>query len=434
MPHQRLGLAYLDENSGGPLLMEMRLGKTLTAIRYIKYRLRFPCLIVSPYSVMYEWASQLSEDGESHYVVLDGGRQQRLSLLNETKRWYISNYESAKKLALHTAKEWKSVILDESIRIANPKAKITLYMLNNFKQVPAKMILCGNPCPENELQLVTQFIFTQGNFMGFRNYWGFRAKNYTNVGYDWIPKGNLKQSIRDYVKKHAFILSRKDAGMGSKKIYETRTVKMNEEQLKQIDSIKYDFEYGDKEVKNALGQLISYSYIAGGLSCEDEHKVINDAKMKELYSLIKGELNTHKIIVWCRFRAEQDAISDFLMSKNELYIKINGDVSPENRKRLKTNWQSSSFINIALLTIKSCSKGLDWSAADTAIYYSNEFSNDERSQSEDRIIDVRKNVPLLYVDLVSENSVDLEVLKALKSKSFDSAMVMNDYMKRLGVK
>jgi SNF2 family DNA or RNA helicase len=433
MRHQQAGLSFLNDRGGGPLYMEMRLGKTLTAIRFIKYRLRFPCLVIAPYNVMDEWAKQLGEDEEKHTVVLTGNRRQRLSALDDTKRWYISNYESARSLELYKAKNWKSVILDESIRIANPKARITLHALNKFKNVSTKLILCGNPAPENEMQLVCQFIFVYGQFMGCHNYWSFRSRFYTNVGHDWIPKNNSKQVIRDYVKQNAFVLSRHDAGMGEKKIYETRIVKMNDLQHKQIESIKYDFEYGDKEVKNSLGQLISWAYVAGGLTCEDTHEVICDEKLKELCYLLSNELKGQKVLVWCKFRAEQDAICKHLKSKGVMYVEINGDVPLPEREIRKSIWETSATTNTAVLTISSSAKGKDWSAADTSIYYSNEHSNDLRSQSEDRIVDIRKKVPLLYIDLQSEESVDVEILQALKDKSFDSQLIMNDYKKRLGI-
>ena len=431
MAHQKRAVSFLDSNSGGPLFMEMRLGKTLTAIRYVKNHLLFPCLVISPYQVINEWFNQLKDDEENHIISVIGTRQQRIELLNSDARWFLSNYESASKLQLHAIHHWKAVICDESVRIANPKAKITVYMLNNFKNVKCKIVLCGNPAPESELQLTTQFIFCYGNFMGYRNYWGLRAREYVSVGYEWRAKPEFKTRLLEYVKRKAFVLSRKDAGMGNKKIYAVRKVKMNEEQLKQIKGIKYDFEYGDKEVKMVLQQMVAYAYIAGGLSCEDGHKLINDAKIKELINLLKGELKGQKVLVWCKHRAEQIEIIKALKDEKILHIMINGDVTPEERAERKTNWETYDFVNVAVLTIRSASKGQNWSAADTAVYYSNEFSNDERSQSEDRIESVQKAVPLLIIDLVSEGSIDEDVLGALKEKSFDAKLIMETYARRI---
>ena len=432
--HQKDAIKFLRGETTAPLFMEMRLGKTLTSIRYIKSRFAFPCLIIAPYSIMKEWVNQLIEDNEPHLVCLQGTRKQRLNQLTKDTRWYISNYESMERLELYKAKNWKSIICDESVRIANPKAMVVKHILKTYKHVPIRLPLSGNPAPENELQLVNQFIFSQGHFMGFKSYWSFRSRNYTNIGYDWIPIGNIKERIRQYVKEHAFVLSRKDAGLASEKLYQKRYIKMNAEQKKQIKSIMYNFEYKTKEVKNMLSQLICCQYIASGLSCEDTHEVINDAKLKELVYLLKGELKGQKVLIWCKHRSEQTEIWKFLIKNKIANIIIHGDISINRRMELKDFFSTSPYTNVAVLTISSSCKGLSWKAADTSIYYSNEHSNDKRSQSEDRIEDMSKNVPLLIIDLLSEDSVDVDIHHALKNKNFDSELVMNDYRKRFGIK
>jgi len=432
-PHQEQAVDYLRKHSGGLLFMEMRLGKTLSAIRYIKTAWKFPALIVAPFSVMREWASQLQEDGENLVTVLTGTKKQRLEKLFkglENSRWIISNYESIIRLQLHKYK-WKSVIADESIRISNPKASITKYMCNYFKLVETKIALCGLPTPESTLQAFEQFRFVNNEFMGYSNYWHFRKvfcqTMYTD--YDWEIKPELSSKVLKYIKDKAFIRTRKELNIGSDKIYKKRFVKMNTEQKLQIKKIKNLFEYETKEVKNALGQLISYSYIAGGLSCEDDHSIINPNKINELIRLIKENFLNQKIIIWCKYRAEQDHICDYLDQNDLSCIFINGDT--KNREDLKRLWENDSVTTIAVLTIASSCKGLNWSKADTVIYYSNDFSNDKRSQSEDRIISTEKNNPVLIIDLLSENSVDEYVLKALKDKKFNADLVMRDYLKCL---
>ena len=64
--------------------------------------------------------------------------------------------------------------------------------------------------------------------------------------------------------------------------------------------------------------------------------------------------------------------------------------------------------------------GLDWSVADTAIYYSNWYDGEIRQQSEDRIVHPKKKEPLLYIDLVAEDSIDEEVVAILKRKKLNA--------------
>ena len=51
------------------------------------------------------------------------------------------------------------------------------------------------------------------------------------------------------------------------------------------------------------------------------------------------------------------------------------------------------------------------------IYYSNDFNLESRVQSEDRAHRVGQQNKVLYVDLVSPNTVDVHIVKTLVSKN-----------------
>ncbi len=419
----------------GALFMEMRLGKTLTAINYLLQAQVVRNLIIAPYAVIDSWGEDFEKMGFSPgtYSLLKGTRSQRLKELNKGKDWVVSNYESAERLELHKI-SWYSIILDESIKIANPKAKVTKYFLSSYRDVPRKMVLCGNPAPENLLQYVTQYIFFQGNFMGFKNYWSFRNSKYEQIGFDWVPKPDVDVSISRYVHKTSFLLTRKDAGIGSHKFYQKRIVKMNAEQKKQYKAMRKDFEYGERQEKNTLGQCISLSRIAGGCSCEEPHDLISKEKLNELIYLLRHDLKGQKVLVWCRFKQEAQILYDELINNSLGVVKITGKTKIEDRKFLRQTFKTKYFMNVAILTIASSAKGQDWSAADTAIYWSNEYSNDLRSQSEDRLCHTKKTTPILVIDLISEKSIDEKVLKILKEKQFNNRLFMSRLIAEMGLK
>ena len=60
--------------------------------------------------------------------------------------------------------------------------------------------------------------------------------------------------------------------------------------------------------------------------------------------------------------------------------------------------------------------GLNLTAANNAIYYSNDWSSELRLQSEDRIHRAGQTKVCSYYDLVVPNSVDEMVLDVLKNK------------------
>ena len=77
------------------LLWDMRLRKTIVAIRYIKIRHLYPTLIITPYAVIWEWLDQFIDDGfvENDITLLTGTKKQREKKLQNNSRIFIINHE-----------------------------------------------------------------------------------------------------------------------------------------------------------------------------------------------------------------------------------------------------------------------------------------------------------------------------------------------------
>ena len=60
--------------------------------------------------------------------------------------------------------------------------------------------------------------------------------------------------------------------------------------------------------------------------------------------------------------------------------------------------------------------GITLTAANTVIYYSNNYDLEKRLQSEDRAHRIGQTGSVTYVDLIAENTVDETIVKALRKK------------------
>ena len=77
-PNQRDAFAYTMRVAHPALFMEMRLGKTLVAIRRVKtYADCSKILVVGPYSVLSGWEDDLMSDGELGIWRLTGTAEER---------------------------------------------------------------------------------------------------------------------------------------------------------------------------------------------------------------------------------------------------------------------------------------------------------------------------------------------------------------------
>jgi SNF2 family DNA or RNA helicase len=409
----------------------MRLGKTLIAVRLcVEWQAR-RILIVAPLSVIGTWQRELAEEGLSG-LVIDG--KTPVGATFTVGGFLLVGYERLRLTPELASLPWDVVILDESTRIKNPKARITKLCIRGFRRARHRVILSGLPAPEGPLDYCTQFLFLNGEFCQASNYWQFRMKYFRQGWYDWRPYPKSIPVIREAVQRNAYVLSRTQAGIGSKKVYEVRNVPMNSEQLRLEKSIKQGFELGpDEQTVWSVVCANWLSRVAGGHG--SKWKVVNPAKALEVKALLYGELSAESVLVFFRFNRELDLCWKTL-GKPKWAARMTGETSPEDRSCIVRAF-SSGEVRVILLQVKVGKFGLNLSRASTVIYYSNSYSMEDRHQSEDRIVHPAKTEPLLYIDLVSKGSIDEELLRSLREKRFSSRFflqrTLSAYLERKGL-
>lgn len=415
--HQELAVEWLRPRSHGALFMEMRLGKTLTVIRTARLWNCERALVVAPLTVLGSWADELTRELEDWFLLRGAGR---LRALQSRKRgWYLVNYEQLRSASGQPIVDapWDLVVLDESARIRNPKAKVTKVCTRGFRNVPHRVILSGLPAPESPLNYVEQFRFLDGQFMGFKNYWSARDRLFNQWGYDLVPKKGTKERIKRYVHEHAFVLTRKQAGLGNVKVYEKREVETNALQRRLTKQVLDTYTLKHKATRHKIVAVQWLAQIASGIVCG---RLVSKAKLNELVELLKGELAEERVLVFYRYNAQLYGTHVFLAKHGLNSRVITGGTPVDERDRIRHQFQKGN-VRILLLQINCAKYGLDLSKASAAIYFSNSYSAEARYQSEDRIEHPSKKSPLLYIDLQSRQTIDEEIVKALREKKVSSA-------------
>lgn len=436
MPHQVKAFNYAKPLARIALFMEMRLGKTMVTIRWAEHNKLCPNLVIAPLSVLPSWEEELLEEGYAYEDIcwLWGKKPEEVEHLfhNSGATWFLINYEallepnpnynpdskrSRKMIGGSTLKHnWASLILDESTRIRNPQAETTRHLVDDCFRIGYRAILSGLPAPESPLDYYEQFNFLHGNFMHCPNYWIFRRKWFMECGYDYVPSRFAKDQIKKEVQTRAFVLTRKQAGIGSKKIFSKRYVEMNPTQKRLYKEIEKGFEYeyeGErKETKWIPVKYLWYGMIAGGFT--PEGKLVSDAKLQELINLFRGELKNEPTVIWFRYNQEIEYISRALQEKGFTVGVFTGSNKTGSDKF------KSGKVQILCAQARCGQYGIDWSRSSTAIYYSNYYDGEVRYQSEDRIVHPKKREPVLYIDLVTKGSIDESVIKILREKKINS--------------
>jgi SNF2 family DNA or RNA helicase len=395
-------------------------------------------LIVAPLSVLSAWVKELAFENvsETASVLIRGSRSKRITRAREpcSSGFYLVNYEGLRVTPELARIPWTGLVLDESTTIRNPKAKITKRLLRTFEHVPLRAILTGYPAPESLLDYYCQFAFkNNGPFMGCKNYWDFRRKFFIQLDevaeWDWIPKSETRTKIMRRVRSEAFVMTRKQAGIGTRKVYETREVAMSPEQAKIYNQLLRSFEYKYKKehvsTKWILVQVNWLGQIAGGFEPRTKN-CIGQGKIRELHNLLSTELFAEQVVVWFRYNKELFAAKKALAEFKPAHIV--GKTPPEIRTKRIDEFQSGER-RILLCQARCTRLGLDFSAASTAIYFSNYYDLEVRVQSEDRIVHPKKSEPLLYVDLISKRTVDEPIVNLLQEKKVEASLVFKTFLK-----
>jgi len=441
LPHQADFIVAEARAKAVALFWQMRLGKTLAAIRWLSRFNPERTLIVAPLSVLETWEAELELEGVPFRLLL-GSQEQRLDLAGDcpAHEWCLVNYEGL--VAVRTKKNpgkefgarptpiallpWDAVVLDESTRIRKSQANITKVANKHLATAPIRALLSGLPNPEGPEDYCEQLLFLYGEFLGCDNFWRFRDKHFKQIGYDWFPRPHAFAKIKTEVHKRCNILTRKQVGMFQEKVREKRYVSLPQKQRAAYDEAEQNFVLAGKETKSILAVRVWLQRMCGGQLPEDP-EFSSPHKLAEIASLVDGELRREKLLVFFRFNAELLACEKLLRKKKRSVITILGANGRKENSQRRLAFQKDQF-QIALCQTRCVRYGLDFSRSSTVIYFSNWEDYEIRGQSEDRVLHPAKKEANLYIDLLVRNSIDEDILFALQhkgatAKSFNSTLV-----------
>jgi len=430
LPHQTEALAYAHRRKAIGLFLEMRLGKTPVTIRWMRQQKRpKKVLLIAPLDVLpgMQWEAEIKREGEWPVYMWPSEKPGIWlpAAEHNTAGWYGVNYEAVRSRPEILDFSWDCIVLDESTKIRNPKAQITKLLLNNTSHIRYRAILSGLPNPESPLDLFCQMKFLHGSFLGYDNFWAFRQAKFTQVGYRWIPRRGVINEIKEEIHRSCFIRSQKQVGMKNRMVFERRYCFMEPAQKRLQKEIETDFTAGESSTKWAPVQHLWLSRLAGGFS--PTKMLISDSKLRLLKRVITEEFPKRRMVIWFRFNNEISVARDLLRDAGVKLAVIRGKTPKWKRPKIQKDFHRGKY-RILLMQEKVGQFGLNLSCASIAVYFSNVWDQEVRAQSQQRIAHMMKKVPLLFLDLVTQGSIDEAVLDALQDKKRESRRFLRAVM------
>ena len=132
------------------------------------------------------------------------------------------------------------------------------------------------------------------------------------------------------------------------------------------------------------------------------------------------------VIVWCRYLQDVTDALAAVRSTGRTAFRFDGTVADKDREAAYHSFRAGEGDAIVATEKSGLSRGRDLTRAVCLIYYSNEWSLRYRGQSEDRAEGLDRKISTEIVDLVAEDTRDLDVINALREKRNIAAQVVGD--------
>lgn len=430
--HQEEATSFILKNQGsGALFIDIGCGKTLAALNiFIELRKKEPnlkMLVLCPISLINAaWGCDILRFTDFTYCNLKEGVKDA--------DIYILNYESyslERYQALINTLQLDFIVLDESSKIRNPKARITKTLLHNRNNFKYRIVMSGTPAPNSPEEYWSQIRFCSPilpeSFYKFRNLYMRLERNGYDAGY--VHPTKLGEMFRKGFKyqlknKEAFIKEISPYCFWAKKsecldLPETtdviREVTLSDSQMKIYRDMKRHMvaEIGrDLIMANvALTKLMKLRQITSGFAINtmgDATETMDNSKINELLELIE-EIGDKQIIIWIQFHKEVEMLSKHL----DNFVTLFSETKDRDKSITEFKEGRAKYL---IAHPKSGGHGLTFTNCDTMIFFSIDYSFEGIEQAKGRIHRPGQTNKCTYFYILAKGTIDYDIKVALDKK------------------
>ena len=463
--HQAAYLERFWEDKEVALFAEMGTGKSFMLINnasmlYDKGRIN-AMLIVAPKGVYRNWyRSELPKHMPDHvsYKMAcwspSPRKAERLEMevmLNavDDLRILIMNIEAfSTEKGLSYARTFLRVTnafmaIDECTTIKTPTAKRTKGIIKVGRDARYRRIATGSPVTKSPLDLYSQCEFLGPDCLNASSYYAFQAR-YAILVERKLPTHTFKQivgyrrldELQEKLDAFAFRVTKEECLDLPDKVYTRRDVELTDEQRKAYDQMKLmalaQIDGDLMSTNNALTQLMRLHQIVCGHGKFDDGQEFDlpSNRITELMGCLSE--TGSKVIIWANYRKDIEKIKhaiqkEYGMTSVATYF---GDTDDDDRVKAVEDFQNKeSELRFFVGNPRTGGYGLTLTAATVVIYYSNSFDLEVRLQSEDRAHRIGQTSKVTYIDLITPDTVDEHIVKALRNKINIASEVLGEDLK-----
>lgn len=330
------------------------------------------------------------------------------------------------------------VSIDESTVIKNAQAVRTRVLDKLRSIIAVARILSGQPSPNGPMDLYSQFNWAVPGSLG-RSYYAYRSRyavmqkvHFGSRAVDTIVAYRDLEDLSQRIAPHSF-RKRKDECLDlDPKIYlAPRHVTLTPEQERAYremrDNCTTMLDSEDHVTATmALTQLTRLHQILCGHVTDEEGRV-HLLPTRRLDAMLEHcEEVSDSLVIWATYRPDVARIEETLRKAygEDKVVSFHGGVSQVDREIAKARFQDGSAR--FFVANQTAARGITLVKSHNALFYSNSFDWDTRSQAEDRIHRDGQTETCCYQDLIVPGSMEERQVAALRKKLDLSSMVLQD--------
>ena len=334
------------------------------------------------------------------------------------------------------------IAIDESTTIKTPTSNRTKSILSLRELAKYRRILTGSPVTKSPLDLFSQCQFLDPWLLNHQSYYTFKARYAVTkkievqgrrveivVGYRNLAE--LSEKIKPFSKR----ILKEDCLDLPAKSFIKHTVELTKEQKKVYEQMKKEaIAFLDGKMQSTatvMTQLMRLHQITCGHFTADDGTIkdLPCSRLTELMSILENVEG--KAIIWSHYTHDVKRIINKIKevygddSVVDYYGATDSDQRSINIKKFQTDDNCRFFVG----TTHTGGYGITLTAGSTMIYFSNGYDLEKRQQSEARIDRIGQTKKMTYIDIMSQDTIDEHIVKALRNKVNIANKIMGEEYK-----
>jgi superfamily II DNA or RNA helicase len=440
-PYQQQGLGWLqglrELGLGGLLADDMGLGKTVQTLAHLLIekqagRLRAPCLVVAPTSVVGNWVAEARRFAPALSVLVLTGAQRHARFDSMVAHdIVITSYALVRRdITMLKKHNFYYLVLDEAQALKNPRTQLRKAMA----ELPAQHRLCltGTPLENHLGELWSLIDLLEPGLLGSAQQFARLFRGPIERRGDTGRRALLAQRIAPLMLRRK---KQEIAGELPDKIEITQLIDLHPEQADLYETVRVSmlgkvqqalaqrgFEGSGIIVLDALLRLRQICCDPALLNIESARKVKHSAKLERLIAMLEEMVDEgRRVLVFSQFTSMLAIIEQRLRGVGLDFVMLTGNT--RDREAPVARFQRGE-VPVFLISLRAGGTGLNLTAADTVIHYDPWWNPAVELQATDRAHRIGQHKQVFVYHLVANGTVEsrIDALKANKQGLADGLL------------